>query len=115
MTKDQAGSQVAAYITFREMQADFALRPAKGSESAKSQEQLLERLAKFVQDYPQGEDTPDALMQLAMVSELMGKETEAKRQELYVERMQKMPELDAAVRKAVEPRPHTVRIVPLTK
>jgi hypothetical protein len=78
VAKDQAGSQVAAYITFREMQADFALRPANGTESAKSQEQLLERLAKFVQDYPQGEDTPDALMQLAMVSELMGKETEAK-------------------------------------
>lgn len=78
VAKDQAGSQVAAYITFREMQADFALRPANGTESAKSQDQLLERLAKFVQDYPQGEDTPDALMQLAMVSELMGKETEAK-------------------------------------
>jgi hypothetical protein len=78
VAKDQAGSPVAAYITFREMQADFALRPTKSSESAKSQEQLLQRLAKFVEDYPQGEDTPDALMQLGMVSELMGKETEAK-------------------------------------
>jgi hypothetical protein len=78
VAKDQPGSQVAAYITFREMQADFALRPNKSSESAKTQEQLLERLAKFVQDYPQGEDTPDALIQLGMVSELMGKETEAK-------------------------------------
>jgi hypothetical protein len=76
--KDKAGSQTAAYITFRELQADFALRPAKSTESAKSQEQLLQRLAKFVEDYPQGEDTPDALMQLAMVSELMGRETEAK-------------------------------------
>ena len=78
VAKDQAGSQVAAYITFREMQADFALRPTKGADSAMSQEQLLKRLAKFVEDYPQGEDTPDALMQLGMVSELMGRETEAK-------------------------------------
>ena len=78
VAKDHAGSQVAAYITFREMQADFALRPTKGTDSARSQEQLLQRLAKFVEDYPQGEDTPDALMQLGMVSELMGKETEAK-------------------------------------
>ena len=47
----------------------------KGTDSAKSQEQLLQRLAKFVEDYPQGEDTPDALMQLGMVSELMGRES----------------------------------------
>jgi hypothetical protein len=78
VAKDQPGSQVAAYITFREMQADFALRPSKGTDSARTQEQLLQRLAKFVEDYPQGEDTPDALLQLGMVSELMGKETEAK-------------------------------------
>jgi len=78
VARDQPGSQVAAYITFREMQADFALRPARGADSAQTQEQLLQRLAKFVEDYPQGEDTPDALIQLGMVSELMGKETEAK-------------------------------------
>jgi len=35
--------------------------------------------------------------------------------ELYAERMQKMPELDAAVRQALEMRPHTVSIVPLGK
>jgi hypothetical protein len=40
---------------------------------------------------------------------------EAKRQELYAERMKKMPELDAAVRQAVELKAHTVRIVPLSK
>lgn len=78
VAKDQPGSPVAAYITFREMQADFALRPSNGTDSAQTQNQLLQRLAKFVEDYPQGEDTPDALIQLGMVSELMGKETEAK-------------------------------------
>jgi tetratricopeptide (TPR) repeat protein len=78
VAKEQPGSQAAAYITFREMQADFALRPSKSSDSAQTQNQLLQRLAKFVEDYPQGEDTPDALIQLGMVSELMGKETEAK-------------------------------------
>ncbi len=36
-------------------------------------------------------------------------------QELYAERMKKMPELDAAVRKALEMKPHTVQIVPLGK
>jgi TolA-binding protein len=32
-----------------------------------------------VQSYPKGEDTPDALMQLGMVSEFVGKEAEAKK------------------------------------
>ena len=43
VAKNQPGSPVAAYLTFREMQADFALRPVKGTDSAKSQEQLLQR------------------------------------------------------------------------
>src|SRR5438445_3231457 len=98
VAKDQAGSQVAAYITFREMQADFALRPGKSTESAKSQEQLLQRLAKFVEDYPQGEDTPDALMQLGMVSELMGRETEAKN--WYKQLIKNHPDKKAFVSKA---------------
>ena len=36
---------------------------------------------------------------------------EKRRQELIAERMQKMPELDAAIRKALEPRSHFVEIV----
>ena len=98
VAKDQPSSPVAAYITFREMQADFALRPAKSPESAKSQEQLLQRLAKFVEDYPQGEDTPDALMQLGMVSELMGRETEAKN--WYKQLIKNHPDKKAFVGKA---------------
>jgi lysophospholipase L1-like esterase len=43
------------------------------------------------------------------------KDREAKRQEVYAERMQKMPELDAAVRQALEMKAHTVTIAPLTK
>jgi tetratricopeptide (TPR) repeat protein len=98
VAKDQAGSQVAAYITFREMQADFASRPSKGVDSAVTQEQLLKRLAKFVEDYPQGEDAPDALIQLGMVSELMGKETEAKN--WYKQLVKNHPDKKAFVDKA---------------
>ena len=43
----------------------------------------------------------------------IAKETIAKhREELIEERMKKMPELDAAIRKALEPRAHLVEIVP---
>ena len=41
------------------------------------------------------------------------KEIEAKRQEVYNERMKKMPELDGAVRATLALQPHTVKIVPL--
>jgi hypothetical protein len=79
VARDQAGSATAAYITFREMQADYAVKLAKGPEISKEdQEQWLGRLAKYVKDYPSGEDTPEALLQLAMVSEFMNKEIEAK-------------------------------------
>lgn len=78
--REQPGSPLAAYVTFREMSADYATKLAQpGPEFAKAQEKWLDRLAKFVQDYPQAEDTPDALLQLGMVSEFVGKEALAKK------------------------------------
>ena len=80
MVKGVAGSNLAAYVTYREMQADSAPRLSKaGPDSSKIQEQWLARLTKFVSTYPQGEDTPEALMQLGMVSEFANKEIEAKK------------------------------------
>jgi hypothetical protein len=76
----QKGSLLAAYVTFREMSADFAAKNNQGGgDFMKNQEAWLNRLAKFVQDYPQGEDTPDALLQAGMVSEILGKEDQAKK------------------------------------
>jgi hypothetical protein len=80
IAKDQPGSSLAAYVSFREMSADYAIKlNGKGQDFAKVQEQWLGRLAKFVQEYPQAEDTPDALLQLGMVSEFLGKEIEARK------------------------------------
>jgi hypothetical protein len=75
-----AGSPLAGFVTFREMTAYNAAKLAKpGPDVAKVQEQWLARLTKFVSDYPKSEDTPDALLQLGMVSEFMNKEIEAKK------------------------------------
>jgi hypothetical protein len=80
VAKEQPGGSLAAHVTFREMSADYAVKLTDvGPDFAKVQEQWLSRLAKFVQDYPKAEDTPDALLQLGMVSEFMGKEAEAKK------------------------------------
>ena len=43
---------------------------------------------------------------------LTPQEIEEKRKAAFEERMAKMPELDAAVRKALEMKPHTVEVVP---
>jgi thiol-disulfide isomerase/thioredoxin len=76
-----AGHALTAYVTYREMQADYSRSlPPHGKESNfnKIQEAWLGRLAKFVQAFPRGEDTPDALLQAGMVSEFLNKEVEAK-------------------------------------
>jgi hypothetical protein len=84
MVKDQPESKLTAYTVFREMAGDYAQRLVqhqsnpKPDEMQKLQDFWKDKLAKYVSDYPQSEDTPDALMQLGMVHEFVGKETEAK-------------------------------------
>ncbi len=76
-----AGHTLTAYVTYREMQADYSRNlPPGGKEKnfEKVQEAWLGRLAKFIQAFPSGEDTPDALLQAGMVSEFLNKEVEAK-------------------------------------
>src|SRR5439155_10692716 len=75
------GSALAAYIAYREMWTEYTLKlqTSTTSELKKVQEAWLERLTKFVSAYPKGEDTPEALLQLGMVSEFLDKEIEAKK------------------------------------
>jgi hypothetical protein len=74
-----AGHNLAGYVTFREMQADYTLRTnGKSPDFKKVQQDWLERLTKFSQTYPKAEDTPDALLQAAQTSEFLEKDTEAK-------------------------------------
>src|SRR5262249_24521578 len=68
------------YIAYCEIMSDYNIRSANPKEDInKVQKDLLDKLAKFVQDYPKAENTPDALMQLAMISELMNEEGQAKK------------------------------------
>jgi hypothetical protein len=73
------GSNLAAYVTFREMQASYALRLGqKDVDFKKVQTEWMETLTKFVQAYPRSDDTADALLQLGMVCEFLEKDVEAK-------------------------------------
>ena len=80
VVKAQPKSAVAGYVTFREMSADYAAKLSKpGPDFNKIQEGWLARLTAFVQDYPNAEDTADALLQLGIACEYLGKEVEAKK------------------------------------
>jgi len=72
------GSNLAAYVTFREMQTDYSLKISDNKDFNKVQQDWLDRLSKFVQMYPKAEDTPDTMLQAGMVSEFLDKDTEAK-------------------------------------
>ena len=77
MAKGAPGSNLAAYVTYREMQADYAVRITK-EEYAAAQKEWVDRLTKFVEAYPKADDAADALLQLGMVNEFLNKEVEAK-------------------------------------
>ncbi len=79
IVKAMPGSNLAGYIVFRALSAEYAVKLVNPADSMKVQQQWLEKLAKFVEAYPRAEDTPDALLQLGMVSEFAGKEGEAKK------------------------------------
>lgn len=82
VAKEQPGGNQPAYVTYCEIMTDYNVRSAKapgGDEANKIQKELLDKLAKFVQDYPKAENTPDSLMQLGMINELMNDEGPAKK------------------------------------
>jgi len=79
VVKDFPGTNLAAHVCFCELTAEYAIKLVNPADITKVQKEYMERLAKFVQDYPKSEDTPDALMQLGMMSELVNDEGPAKK------------------------------------
>lgn len=70
--------KLAGYVAYRAMSAEYAIKLSSGTVTPKVQEEWREQLKKFWETYPTADDAPDALLQLGMVSEFTGKETEAK-------------------------------------
>lgn len=84
----EPGSTALPYFTFRRMSAEYALELPKASQKGqealtKLQEGWKEKLAKFVNDHPTTDDTPDAIMQLGMVNEYFGPKAEADAKTAY--------------------------------
>jgi hypothetical protein len=81
VAKDKPGSNLAAYVAFREMQADYSSKLkgiTKNEEYPALQAKWVERLSQYVQAYPKADDAPEALIQLGTVSEFVNKEVDAK-------------------------------------
>jgi thiol-disulfide isomerase/thioredoxin len=80
LVQHMEGSNLAAYVAFRRLQADYSskLGSAPQKDFNKVQEDWLAKLTAFVKSYPKADDTPDAMLQLGMVCEFLGKEVEAK-------------------------------------
>jgi thiol-disulfide isomerase/thioredoxin len=66
-------NNVTAYVNFRYLAADYASKLSEpNADYAKIQDQWLSDLRTFVQDYPRGEDTAEAMLQLAVGEEFAG-------------------------------------------
>jgi thiol-disulfide isomerase/thioredoxin len=88
LVEKAAGSPLAGYVTYREMQAEYTLKLAdpKGDFN-KIQQEWLDRLTSFVKTYPNSEDTPDAILQAGQACEFpLNKDVEAKNWYLQVKK-----------------------------
>jgi peroxiredoxin len=96
VVKSAPGSNLAGYVTFREMWAEFAGKLVDPKNLEKTQEQWMGKLQGFVEAYPKAEDTPDALMQLAMGHEYGGKDKEDVAKRYYQQLFTNFPDHPAA-------------------
>jgi hypothetical protein len=71
---------LTAYVAYREVNAEHMpkLTSAKGNDFIKAQDGMCEALKQFVTKFKDSEDAPEAVMQIANVSEFAGKESDAK-------------------------------------
>jgi thiol-disulfide isomerase/thioredoxin len=74
-------SPLLAYVSYRHLLAGYSveMQQASNSERADVQKRWLRALEKFARDYPTADDTPDAILQLAISEEFSGEQTVARK------------------------------------
>ena len=81
LQRSEPGSDLAAYVAFRELNTDYTIKSAlamKPEDVLTLQNRHVERLIQFARTFPKAPETADALWQIAMHLELQNKEAEAK-------------------------------------
>jgi len=80
LEKNEQDGELAAYVKFRQLQADYGLSlQDPQADFVKIQTEWLKKLEQYATDYPNSPDTAEAMLQLAMAQEFAGQEEEAKR------------------------------------
>ncbi|MES1213528.1 MAG: redoxin domain-containing protein, partial [Singulisphaera sp.] len=79
LAKDPAAEELASYVEFRHLTAQYGAALARGEQFDKVQANWLASLEKFVKDHPKSGDTAEAMLQLAMAQEFAGQDEEAKK------------------------------------
>jgi thiol-disulfide isomerase/thioredoxin len=77
MANEPDGKDTAASLNYRIIKAEYFLAQQDGNNFAKMQDDWLSNLEKFVSDFPEAEDTPEAMMELATANEFAGNDTKA--------------------------------------
>lgn len=91
-----AESPLIPYVTYRRMMAEYnvQMQQADAEGRAGVQTAWLDTLEKFINDYPDSDDSADAMLQLAMAHEFTGEVDEAK--DWYTRLSQSHPDAPAA-------------------
>ncbi|MCS7167255.1 MAG: thioredoxin-like domain-containing protein [Gemmatales bacterium] len=101
LQRSEPNSDLAAYVTFREINTDYAVKSAlatKPEDILTLQNAHVERLVQFVKMFPKAPETAEALWQIAMHLELQNKEAEAKN--YYLQLVRNFPSNNPNVTKA---------------
>ena len=80
LVDDGVDEEVIAHVAFQKMWAEYVLsQQDPNADAAKIQEKWLADLQDFVGKYPKSQDTAEALLQLGMYQEFVGKSDEARK------------------------------------
>ena len=96
LAEDKSNPALAAYVRYRALMSAYAvaMQGERGSDPAPIQANWLKSLEKYVIDYPDSADTPDAMLQLAIAQEFAGEDKKAS--EWYDKIVQKFPQSPSA-------------------
>lgn len=99
LAEGQAKPEYVAYVRFRHLMAEYGRNVQDPTANfAKTQALWVERLEKFVQEFPEMDDTPEALLQLAIAQEVDEKTENALR--WYTQIVRDFPKSDVAKKAA---------------
>ena len=99
LQRELPGSEMAAHAAYRAFSAEYLMaqiQTINPQVMLSVQNKHMEKLAQFVAQFPQGEDSPEALLQLGMMSEFQNKEPDAQR--WYTQMARQFPQSRQAIR-----------------